>query len=359
MCDPSFNTQPLWIGYQAQTNSNLGISVSNNNSYPTSTSAGFAYGQSSSTCFTNTLSTSAPTASFINYGSSTVPAGYLAFSRNAMAVRPTASFTTSSNPYQSPTYDTNYFLIDGTNATDLFWSYNLASIYGATPPAFGTNFTNNVVRKNIVSGNNLFQLIGAPSNNTTGWRGFIISSTLSQKTSPNNQLTASINGTVMFSDGTGPAPAPVASDCNFNGTPLDGVYVQATNTLFVFTSANDTSGKGHLVAISNPTTAPTCTVVGNLLNPSLAIADHNPNISKITLDSTNGLIYGVIGQGANQTSEFYVYDIYSQTLSIRDLSATISSYEIIYSPAINAAYLFDNRKATNPAVYTPTLYKIW
>lgn len=358
-CDPSFNTQPLWIGYQTQTNNNLGIAVSNNNSYPTSTSAGFAYGQSSSTCFTNALSTSAPTASFINYGSSTVPAGYLAFSKNAMAVRTIASFTTSSNPYQSPTYDSNYFLIDGANASDLFWSYNLSSIYGSTPPAFGASFTNNVVRKNIVSGNNLFQLIGAPSNNTTGWRGFIISSTLSQKTSPNNQLTASINQTVMFSDGTGPAPAPVASDCNFNGTPLDGVYVQATNTLFVFASANDASGKGHLVAISNPTTSPSCTVVGNLLNPSLAIADHNPNISKMTFDSTNGLIYGVINQGANQTSEFYVYDIYNQSLSIRDLSATLSSYEVIFSPAINATYLFDNRKATNPVVYTPTLYKIW
>jgi hypothetical protein len=92
------------------------------------------------------------------------------------------------------------------------------------------------------------------------------------------------------------------------------------------------------------------------LNPSLNPNDHNSNISKMVFNSADGLIYGIINQGASLTSQFYVYDIYNQTLVTRDLSATISAYELIYVPGVNAVYLFDNR---NTSGNTPTLYKIW
>jgi hypothetical protein len=360
-CASSLNTQPQWIGFQPQTGGPLTVSTSINNTYPTGGTAGLIYGAASNTCFTNALTTTAPTQSYTVYNSSTTPAGYLAFSNYTMAVHPTASYSTTAAPYQAGANDSDFFLLDGSNstsqATSQFWSYALGNIYSSTPIALSSSFVGNTIRKNIVttanSGPALFQLIGAAANNANNWRGFI----LMESVAPNsNQLQATSLGSIMFSDGTGVAPAPVAADCQFNGTPLDGVYASATDTLYVFSSSTDTSGKGHLVAISHPTTSPKCRILGNVLNPSLNPNDHNSNISKMAFDSTNGIIYGIVNQGANLTSQFYVYDIYNQTLVTRDLSATLAAYELVFMPSVNAVYLFDNR---NTSGNTPALYKIW
>ena len=361
-CNGVFTTQAKWIGLQPE-GSTLYISVSNNNSYPIGSVGMIDYAAVGQTCYTNALTLASPTQSYVSYSGpgSSVPAGFLAFSKYDMAVKSIASYSTEGSIYTGTTTDnSDYYLIDGTSGANQFWSNDItnnSSIYGSTPAELSSPFTTNVVTRNIVSSNNLFQMIGSPNNSAAGWRGFILIRSLAPNSS--NIVTSGTNR-IMFSDGTGPAPTPVSSDCQFNGTPVDGIYSAANDTLYVLAYANDVTTKGHFVAITNATSnSPSCHVLGNVMNPSLLTSDHNPNISKMVFDSTHGMIYGIVNQGSGLTSEFYSYDIYTQQLVTRDLSSTIYSYEVVYSPLVNSLFLFDNRKTTAAPLYNPTLYKIW
>jgi len=366
-CGAGFKNQPVWMGIQNEDGtlriaaSNMGLSSYNGTiTYPTGASALYAYGTSSETCLTETLTTTANNLTATNYGgSSTVPAPFLPFSTMSLANDPTASFSITASLYDPNSNNAaSFFLLDGASATSQFWTYLMASIYSSTPTALGSGYPNNAVRRNIIykSGSNstLFQLIGAPSSGAAGTQGFIITSSLAQHNT--NQVLATPISTLSFSS-TASSP-----NCTFNGTPLDGVYVSSMDTLFVLAEGAD--GNGRLVAINNATTASaSCNVLNNvatnpLLNPSLLVSSHNPNISKMAYDSTNGMIYGIINTGVGISGEFYAYDIYSQQLSPQVISSTISPYEVLFIPGVDALYLFDNRYNTSPAL-TPTLYKIW
>lgn len=363
-CDVSFTSQPQWLGMQPSAGGNLYISASTNTTYPTS-GANITYGAKNQTCFTSSLSLGTPTASTVNYNAagSVTPAGYLGLSKYALSTRSLATFTTlapiPANLYKDGINEAEYFLIDGNIGTSTYWTYPLVSLYTVTPTQFQTPYANNSVRRNIVSGNNLFQLVGSYAPNSSGWRGFILPSTLA-KSFP--KLVASMGTPIMFADPSA-LPAPAANDCQFNGTPLDAVYVPSiagvnVDTLYVL-AAGDTVGK--IVAIRNVTGAagtPTCVEIADVKNPSLLQTDHNPNLSKMVFDSNRGVIYGIIIPGNGVGGQFYSLDILSEQLAARDLSATLSPYELLYSAPINALYLFDNRKSAAPLL-SPTLYKIW
>jgi hypothetical protein len=357
-CDPTFNSQPVSLGLHPHPDGKLYVAASNNNSYPTGTSASLTYGIKSATCFTNALTVAAPTQSFVAYGGggSNVPAGYLGFSKFTQATTPTSMYSTlGTSLYQTGNpSDVSFYMMDGIKASYSHWSYSMSSVYGASAqPEFVTPFASNFVRRNIVSGNKLFQLIGAPANNTTGWRGFIIGSTVAPGTL--NQLSATRKSRIAYADPSS-SPAPIANDCQFNGTPLDGVYSAVDDSLYVVSYAADATGKGHFVQINNASsTTPSCTVIADTLNPSLNTTDQNPNISKMAFDSNNGMIYGVINQGTGLSGQLISYDIYTKKFVSRDLSASIASYEVIFSQAINGLFIFDNRKVGG----TPTLYKVW
>lgn len=364
-CDSTFTSQPQWIGLQPQDPANGGkllISASTNANYPIS-GANIAYSAKNQTCFTNAITLANPNVSAVNYDSagSTVPAGYLGLSKHALSNRSLATFNAggANSLYKEGTNDADFYLIDGKSASSLYWSYSLASIYSTNPPQFQTPYANNTVRRNIVAGTNLFQLMGANSANSTGWRGFVLPSTV---VTAAPQLVATPGTAVMFAD---PAalPPPAANDCKFNGTPLDGIYVPTlagvnVDTLYVLAAS---TGVGKIVAIKNVTGVggtPTCFELGNVKNPSLLNGEYNSNLSKMIFDSARGTIYGIIDPGGGNGGQFYSLDVYSEQLATRDLSSTIAPYELIFSAPLNALYLFDNRKSTSP-VLSPTLYKIW
>jgi hypothetical protein len=230
----------------------------------------------------------------------------------------------------------------------------MSSIHAANPPEL-QNYPNNKVRKNIVSGTNQFQLIGANGNNQSGWRGAILINTLAQNGSVSTRVDANIQHRIAFA-GPMSVPAGGVNDCPFEGTPLDGVYDSVNDLLYVIAASNDGTGKGHLVQIQNATTAPACTTLGDTLNPSMNATDFNPNASKMILDSARGLIYGVVNSTPGLAGQFYTLDTFTKQVTARDVSSTIVPYAIIHSPENNAIYLYDNRRSG--AIF-PTLYRVW
>ena len=370
-CASDFLSQPTWIGIQPNGNK-LSIAASSDNTYPIGNTANLIYGLQSKTCYQKDIpSPQSGNTMNSNYlslaNNSSVPAGILAFSKYRMSNKVTSSFTTGSIDYQTGTTgDSSYFLLDGSNAKSQFWIESILSsatpnpsIYTTTPVALKAPFTTNVVRKNIVPSdapNKLFQLVGSGVENGSNWRGYVIMSTLSQRSSPKSLLLATPTASVMFSDGSGVAPFPTANDCNFNGTPVDGIYVSAMDTLFVYASST-LETNGQLVAIKNASTgSPVCSRVdmGNakIANPSLVAGNYNTNISKMAFDSNTGTIYGLVKQVSGVT-QLYTFDIYSQNLAVRNL--TVSGYEMILLPKVLkdqpfGAYIFDG---------TQTLYKVW
>jgi len=329
-CAASFTNQPQLLGIQPFTGGNLYISASSystaNATYPVGNPAAtLTYGGLGQTCFSNAFTNPVPSPTqsqnFINFGgASTAPAGYLAFSKYIQTVNPIASYTTAGSPYLAGSNDSSYYFMDGYSAASTFWSYALTDVYGSLPAEIGTTpFGSNIVRKNIVSGTKEFQLIGAQASNTTGWRGFIIGNTIAAGTFP--QLSATRQNRIMFASvatSTVTPPLVGANDCQFDGTPLDGVYSAVDDSLYVLANANDITGKGHIVQITNASKSDgstKCNVIGNVLNPSLNASDHNPNISKMAFDATTGIIYGVINQGTGLSGELFTLDIYTKQLN--------------------------------------------
>lgn len=358
-CASNFSSQPNWLGIHPHSNGRLYIAASTVSStigpYPLLTSADQAYGLGTQTCFHNNLTIGNPDQNSLNLGgASSAPAGYLSFGQFTQAVAPVSRFTTSGSTYDDTSNSSSYFLLDGTQGSSLFWINSLASTYSSTPPEFSSH-PNNAVRKNIVSGNRQFQFIGAGSNNQAGWRGSVLVSSLAQNGGVANRVDATIRHRIWFA---GPAAIPpaTANDCAFDGTPLDGVYDSNQDTLYVLAASNDGTGKGHIVQIQNAWTSPTCTQLGDTLNPSLNSTDFNPNMSKMILDSSRGLIYGVVNSSPGLAGQFYILDIFTKKLTARDVSASIVPYSIVHSPENNAVYIYDNRRSGS---IWPTLYRVW
>ena len=360
-----FPTSPAlsMLGIQPSlSDGNLYVSASNvQKPYPTSTGANATYGSSNQTCFTNALNTVTTTKTPVAFGgSSTTPAGYLAFSKYTRSTSASTFYTNANSSYVPATNSSEYFLIDASNAAASFWGTpGMMSMFSSMPVELSTPYTN-IVRKNVVTGNNLFSLVGASSNTASGWKGFIIISTLNPTGSA---LAATETGRIMFGSPSN-SPAPAASDCQFEGTPLDATYIASTDTLYVIANVNDGSGNGHFVAINSATSgSPSCQVIDNnpnnrIVNPSLNSSENSGNIGKLFYDQTRGLLYGLATQPLGTASQYFIYDLYGGNIVIRNISSSIFPQTIINSTSLNALYLFDNRRTTSPALY-PTLYRIW
>ncbi|MBS1959195.1 MAG: hypothetical protein JST80_06990 [Bdellovibrionales bacterium] len=352
-CASNFESQPVWMGIQPQANGKLLVVASTvTNPYPTGGSANLVYGMSSKTCYRNDFTTATTTQNYLNLGgASSVPAGYLAFSKYLQSSTSTAYYTNTASIYKDGTNESNYFFVAGTSSTAQHWTYSPQPMYSSTPTEFLAPNINNIVRKTIIDGSNMFQLIGASANNQNGWQGAILISSVSPNSGTTTRLDATITNRVAFK-----SISPGVTDCAFDGTPLDGVYDSSSDSLFVLSASNDGTNLGHFIQIRNATTSPTCTNIADVLNPSLDSNDYNPNITKTVLDNSRGLIYGIINQVSGSSNQLYIFDIYTKKMVTRDISSSIVPYEVTYSPEMNALYIYDNRRTGS--IY-PTLYRVW
>jgi hypothetical protein len=359
-CSSSFTSQPAWMGVQPQTDGKFYISASTTKNFPIGTSAAAAYGNSSGTCYGSALSPTTGSVSSVNEGNnSTDPAGYLAFSTNSISTFTTAHYANVSAPYKTGTYDSNYYLVSGTTSAEKFWSNAMAQIYTGTITAISGY--SNALRKSMFitvsdGTSRLVQFFGGSTTGSANWRGYLLIDSFT--TSATQIKVAAANATSVMFALPGDSPAPGANDCSFEGTPLDGVYVAGTDTLYALVYSSNTLD-GKIVAIrSASTTAPSCSLVGSVMNPSLATTDHNANLPKIAYDSVNGMIYGVITQqkSLGGASQVFAFDAYAEKLNTQLVPSGVVATEIIFSPTNNAVYLYSGTRSGS--IY-PTLYRVW
>jgi hypothetical protein len=361
-----------WFGVQPDS-SKVVIAASSNDNYDLIPSK--EYGSISSTCYDNRMSLMNPnsTAIPLGQGSESSPAGFLAFSGYTQSIK-TTSFMTSgtTEPWSSSSTVSNYFFMFEENARSSFWSKSVKnnSVYGATFPEKSNYPGSNSVRKNIVSGSYLIQLIGASSSTVTNPRGFIKISKLKQNSNPTDTLvlnSATDTKTIAFAESNETSILPNRNfdtniDCNFKGTPLTGVYDPTDDSVYALVAdATSGSDRGRLVKVIRATQSnPQCTVLDSpgvtLLKPSLNVDVYNPNITKMVIDTERQMIYGLIVKGSGQPSQLFSLDLLTKRVGIASISSSIEPQTLIYSPRINAVHVFDNRKAS---ATTPALYKIW
>jgi hypothetical protein len=218
------------------------------------------------------------------------------------------------------------------------------------------------VRKNIVSGTTLIQLVGAETTSAVNFRGHVL---VSEITPIGTSLSATLNQRIVFTDGQGNNPTPVANrDCLINGTPVDGVYISTSDSLYVVVSNSSAGGSGKLALIKNLKTNPSCQMLTDILNPSILNVDHNPNVSKMIVDSFRGMIYGAVNASGNSTigvglgnSQIFALDTYTQQVTVQN--TTLMGTEILYSPDANALHLLDGRRIPANSTGAAYLYKIW
>jgi len=208
-----FTTQPAWIGINAVNN---GITISASTVIPNASSnpitpgnSAASFGATTNSCYNTTLlnlSTTSLTSPTYQSGGTTTPASLILGSNNLMATNSSAIFIDSSNN-NKPYMLTEYI------AQASFWSVAMTSIYSSVPTPLSNTYLNNKIRKNIISGNKNFELIGAKSSGQPNWKGFIIMNSLSG--SSTGILSANTSGQISFA-----SPADSAKDCAFEGTPL-------------------------------------------------------------------------------------------------------------------------------------------
>jgi hypothetical protein len=348
--------------------------------YFNGTKAQQTYIDRSKTCFNNQFTFSSPTPATITATQNSVPYSslvydpgvYLGLSKNTISKNATTAISMDGEvmPGKRDTSATalsypQSYLIDGTRATRNYWSTAMGEIYASSQPREFANFQNNVVRKNIQyrrsatfgSTNYLIQLVGAATLGQNATMGNVLVSSLA---SNSDTLSGTVVKRIAFDKSS-----VNTSDCKFDGTPVDGIYHAATDSLYAVSYANMTDGKGRFVQISGLLNgSPTCREVGQVMNPSLARAANNTNIAKMAIDETKGMVYGVVNGSVGSMPQLFAYDVYTQEFNLKSLPL-MSAYELIYSPRVDALYLMDNRKDTgtnkncNGVACVPTLYRIW
>jgi hypothetical protein len=340
-----------WIGIQPSATT-ITVSASTLDGYTSGNTS--YYTNATSTCFGNTLSTTTPNPKSFYYSTgSYAPAGYLAFSKYAQAKKSTAVFYGDANKTVWPPADSDqdlFYFLESNTGRSQFWLYSMFGIHSTNNEMVGSN----IVRKNIVDSDRLFQLIGQNSSVAANWRGFIKISKLTGTRAPDNKVTATPVSSIAFAEAAEGFTGPT---CNFKGTPLTGVYSQKDDSLYVLTSSSSTNNPGgKIVLISNATTAnPSCQILANVANPSVNPSEYNPNIPKMILDPDRKMVYGIIYVGAGISSQMFSIDLLSKRVTTTAISSSIYPYALVYSPKINALHVFDNRKSAT----LPALYKIW
>ena len=380
-----------WMGIHPEANK-LTISASTDPSfdagnfrpsYLTGTNAQNTYITKSQTCFTDQFTYSASTLAVYSFtkdsftfGSKAYDPGvYLGLSKNTISKNATTAISmdgavmpgvrdTSATALSYP----QSYLVDGTRATRNYWSTAMGEIYASSPPQEFVNFQNNVVRKNIQyrsasmlgTTNYLIQMIGAAAVGQNSWKGSILVSSLAPSS---NTLSGTVVKRITFDK-----DSTLASECKFDGTPVDGIYHAATDSLYAVSYANMTDSKGRFIQISGLLnlngTPTTCREVSQVMNPSLARAVNNTNIAKMAIDEAKGMVYGVVNGSVGSMPQLFAYDVYTQEFNLKSLPL-MTAYELIYSPRVDALYLMDNRKDTgtnkncNGVACVPTLYRIW
>jgi hypothetical protein len=281
-------------------------------------------------------------------------AGYSVFANNMVSSIPAAVYQITAGGFDF-SRSTDFYLIDGQDGYGYrsvreYWQNNInsgASIYGGNtnPLSNGAG-----VRKNIVTGTGasafVFQLIGAKSSTANG----AVSSINIRSLAASGTTLGSSNIKKINFSSTGSAP-----DCPFDGTPIDGTYIPATDTLFVL--AYGSTGSGRILTITNATNASaSCSVIASVANPSLNAYEFNSSASKSMYDSTNQFIHGVIVRTAQLGSQLYYVDTLTNQVYTQDLSSAINPSSIIFSKEVNSTFLIDGDKTSTK---TPKLYKIW
>jgi hypothetical protein len=350
----SITSQPTVLG--VQTSPSLKVAMSNITTYPSSSSEAATVFKTSSRSYGVTYaSLTSPSAWNIAQAYNDV-AGFSAFSKHVVSSMPQAYFQTAAGYFDSSSA-TNFYLIDGQDGYGYrgvrqYWQNNInsgASVYGGNTSPLSNGSSG--VRRNIVYNSTLFQLIGAKSSSANG---AVSSINIRSLSTSSNLLTSSNVKKINFS-ASGSAP-----DCKFDGTPIDGTYVPAVDTLFVLAYGSD--GVGRFVSITNATnTSASCTILPiedgkPVANPSLNNFEFNPNLSKSALDTTNNFVYGIINRTSGQGAQIYYIDAFASRVYVQDISNTINPSALIYSKEQNAVLLLDGDKT---ATKVPTLYKIW
>ncbi len=233
-----------------------------------------------------------------------------------------------------------------------------SSMFGTPQPEL-SGFANNTILKNLVQGQKLIQLIGAdPGKSATSVRGFI---TVNGLTVDGRRLSASSERSVDF----GACDGFDSIDTANNPTPIDAIFHSASDTLFVL--ATDTSadpkgylaevrgllnGAGHCRVISKSASGPT-----RLEAPSRLMPVHNTSVTKLTLDLSGGILYGVISKGVGMPGQVFSYDFVTRKPP-RSQTLSFAPTAILFTPSINAVHVLDGTYSASPLSF-PTLYRIW
>ena len=362
-------SQPTTMGLQPGGTSSLAVSTAT--SYPTSSADTQSFFSQNSTSLGSTLSGTTFSNWTLNQSYASV-AGYSVFSQYHVSTGTSNYFQSGGSSFDMSTNVGYYYLIDGLStsgyhAVKQYWNNNInssnASIYsiygtGYAPWSGDSFFTSTVssegVRRNIVSGNYLFQFIGGRDSSTASAKGGIVISSLATN---GNYLTATKLQTVHFD-----SVSPGANDCAFAGTPLDGTYVSSNDTLY-FLSYSGSGQSGVIGAIVGATSGSAiCTVLRNdtaVANPSLNLTEFNPNMSKSAFDSNNGYIFGLTARTGGNPGQAYFIDVYTNSVAVQDLPSGITPTALIFSKLQNAVLILDGDNTTSPTTKTPSLYRIW
>ena len=398
------SSSPTYFGIQQKANSlNWTFAIGS----PLLSSTAPAWGLNSTDparlCYSNNLqagvASATPTPSAVA-SVNTDPAGYLFYSKYSLSTDVSnhfGVFGASSTLFDhSASGGSSYYLMkyDVRTSTNSFWNNGFTGdkIYNETPrppyqffgptptPAASTwsptagNVTDRI-RKTIPvpvsSGvpNQAIQLLGeAPSSAGNTAVGRILVSTLVPGTSASGTfktLKGSITKTVVFKDSganpvvTAPQPAGDAI-CPFQGSPLDGVYVPALDTLFALVYNPVSGSQGMIVAVSKLVNGtPSCSLIGNVPNPSVSLSTFNTQVPKMVYDPARGMIYGLTLSSTNRA--LYTIDIYANSSAYRDLSFT--PHALLFAPDVNALYLMDGSKGASSGLNSKTngatLYRVW
>lgn len=331
------------------------------------------YTQTTQSCFTDSLVVGQNI--FTNKQatlSASVVAQYLMYSNHTSSTLPKSVFKTSSNPFRHNTSDANnFYTLMGLSSAPRkfvglsnFWGYDFkqesSSVFTppATVPEEFSSYTSNQVRKIIpYQQDKFFVLLGSTANPNNS-KGIVlnISTVPSGGAVTQNNVTGTIIATSRFSKASDALlPYRDQRDCNFYGTPIDGVYSPKNDTLFLHISSYEANNRGVFAAIRDASTlSPKCEVIAtSSINPPLSSTTHNTAMNKMFFDSSRDFITGVVSTSSN-LSQFFVIDAITSDVVTREIT-NIQASHLIYSQQNNSTYIFDNRRSPN----FPTLYRVW
>jgi hypothetical protein len=353
----TITTSPAWIGISLPSGTTMTAAIAStaipgaglSDAYPLSSGI---YDNSGNACYKSGMG-------FVTNGSSysgTSLVGTKASVAQGLAYSPYRSSTRAIASWNSTNKS---YLIDGVNSSSQFWNYDISlnNIYATIPTPLSSSYPNNMVTKSLVSGDKLFQLIGAdPNKANSGHKGFVLISSLSDGSS---FASASTIRSIELPTCSG-VPNGYA-----DVVPIDAAYYPNDNTapsdtLFVIGVDSSSNSNSILMEIKNPSASPTCRVVtSSLIYTSRDITVHNTNLNKLVIDTVNGILWGGIVQGTLLPGQIFSYDFISK----RDpaiLNVSFAPHSILYSPAINAVHVFSNKydSSTTPVTY-PQLYRVW